>query len=981
MDTNAFLRLVLPKQGQKILAVPQQYEKDGKQLTGWKYLKYQALDAIAEAALQLDAKGRTVYFAVNGYGDWYEDANGKKRLRTQENVVACRSIYDDFDVDPEDPKKYASREAAMADIIKLAQALRLTPTITSSGGGYHCYFSLDDDMSPDEWLWLSARKRDITSHLGMKVDRAVDMDSARILRPVGTHNRKTDTPRPVEIIKVGKPYAYDKVEQALRGYIKEHNVTPAPLASKGAVANPFAAALGEYPPSSAHKVAEHCAALRGVAECRSDGVTEPLWRAMIGTVKHCIEGAELCHEWSQGDARYDQTECQAKIDNWNYGPTSCTTFDTLVNCRENCPHAAKVTHPIRLGYSEESQVVDTPTPEPAQETKAPSTNIAGVDIPYWPESGYRWSGAALAKANRDDDGVVHWRPFCRSFVYPVNRIRTEDGTWALHLKALEHNGTWRELLMPTADLASTDMMAKTLAHYEIFMHYTKTARGDMAEYLMGMTERLQQYRIETKTYEKFGWTDNFSGFVMGTNMIRLDKEETVLCGPGVPRDIAVDFGTGGTLEEWIANTDTLLNRPGAEIMQFVLCHSIGSSLVEIMGSSNWHGLPVSLVGPSGHGKSTISKIACGFYGKPSLFEKQGNEDGATIGAAIKRIAVMGTLPSVLDEMSGRKPEELTRIGYALGNGRDKDRLRSNGQFATTGEEWFKNSIANSNESTHESISQLPSSYKVEATQLRFFEIPLAEGYIHTVFNDVDRTFVEGHMDDVYGHACRPFLRFVMKNRDWVRRQMVAARQKYNPRSQEETKERFYSDCIVTALVAGKIAQKLGLIHFDVKAMTDWAFSHVSALRETRTGMKIDPSAYVAQMVASLQGRTIVTKHFAEGHGPWTETPIAQLRFAPVSRVALDDKRMFVSTKYVSDWCREHQVPPRAVVGEMERCGFVLKAADGKPSAMRRLGAGTTEPSAPTRCYELDYNLMYNTGLPTLRVVAKEDKVVTTSVTA
>jgi hypothetical protein len=324
-------------------------------------------------------------------------------------------------------------------------------------------------------------------------------------------------------------------------------------------------------------------------------------------------------------------------------------------------------------------------------------------------------------------------------------------------------------------------------------------------------------------------------------------------------------------------------------------------------------------------------------------------------------------------MSGRKPEDLTRIGYALGNGRDKERLRSNGQFATIGDEMFKNSIANSNESTHEAIAQLPSGFKVEATQLRFFEIPLPEGYIHTVFSDIDRTFVEHHMDNVYGHACRPFLRFVMQNRDWVRRQMVAARQKFNPQSQEETKERFYIDCIVTALVAGKIAQKLGLIHFSVKAMTDWALSHVAALRETRVHMKVDPSAFVAQMVASLQGRVLITKYFGDGRTNH-EVPIAQLRSAPVARIATEDKRVFVSSKYVADWCREHDVPPKIITNELERTGHLLKTVDGKPSTMRRLGSGTTEASTPTRCYELDYNLLYGTGLPTLRVVPTEQPV-------
>ena len=245
---------------------------------------------------------------------------------------------------------------------------------------------------------------------------------------------------------------------------------------------------------------------------------------------------------------------------------------------------------------------------------------------------------------------------------------------------------------------------------------------------------------------------------------------------------------------------------------------MGSILVELMGSSNWHGLPLAFTGHGGTGKSTAAKIACGFYGKPEYMERQTGDQGATLNAVIKRIAIMGAVPLLLDEFSGRTPEELTRTGYALANGRDKERLSTSGKFATVGGQWFKNSFITSNDSILESIAKLPAGYKVEATQLRFFEIPLAEGFVRTNFSDVTQAFVEHHMDNVYGEACLPYIRFIIKHRDWVRRQIVSARSKFNPKSEDDNKERFYRDTIVTALVAGKIAEKIGLISFDVNAM-------------------------------------------------------------------------------------------------------------------------------------------------------------------
>ena len=104
-----------------------------------------------------------------------------------------------------------------------------------------------------------------------------------------------------------------------------------------------------------------------------------------------------------------------------------------------------------------------------------------------------------------------------------------------------------------------------------------------------------------------------------------NDEQEVLCDSDMPLDIAVDFGRSGTLEEWIANIDTLYNREGAEPFQFALCHSMGSALVELMGSSNWHGLPLAFTGSGGTGKSTACKIACGFFGNPAFMERQTGE--------------------------------------------------------------------------------------------------------------------------------------------------------------------------------------------------------------------------------------------------------------------------------------------------------------------------------------------------------------------
>ena len=969
MGTEEFLKLVLPRQGNKILALPQPKQTGG---VWFKYKVYPSIESVANAALEVDGRGETVYFAVSTFGDWYEDeTTGKRRIRTQDNVVACRSLFDDFDVEAGNLSKYDNRKEALADIIKLAQSVKLTPTITSSGGGYHCYFSLDQDISREQWEELSLMKRDITTYLSMRVDRAVDMDSARILRPVGTHNRKRDTAVPVEIVKQGRAYSYEKVRTALESFIEINNV-PRVSALKESIANPFAAALGEYPPSDAEKVAEHCAAIR---EFRDTGLPnrgqEPHWHRAIGVVKHCTDGESIIHLWSSKASSYSSAETQDKIDAWGYGPSSCDEMDKIIGCKAKCPHAAKVKSPIALGYADDAPSVSQASQPPAPKTAHKLVTIEGEDIPYWPTSGYRWDGSVLSKAFADPDGIVQYRPFCRSFLYPINRIKDSEGTWVIHWRAKEKNGRWREFYMPTLELAAPEAMAKTLASHEVFLTKNNTARRDMAEFAEGLIETLQAWRVETKTYKQFGWNEDRSGFIIGTKMITLKGEEDVLFDESVPSDIAVDFGTSGSLEDWVRNIDFLYNRKGAEPFQFALCHSMGSVLVELLASSNWHGLPLAFTGKGGTGKSTAAKVACGFYGRPALMEKQASEQGSTLNAAIKRIAVMGAVPTLLDELSGRQPDELTRIGYALANGRDKERLGSNGRFATVGGQWFKNSFITSNDSIHETISKMPAGYRVEATQLRFFEVQLPDGYRSEIFPDVDSEFIEEHMDHVYGEACRPYLRFILKNQDWVRRQLVAARGKFNPKSDEDNSERFYRDTIVTALVAGKIAERLGLVAFDLSSMKKWALDQVMKMRESRRESNIDISEHVAQFLTSLQGRLIVTKKFGDGRTKRTEVPLEQLRQQAVGRVCTEEKKFYVTAKYVSDWCKEHNVAVSSLREELDRDGYMIWTQDGKPSRRICIGSGTSFPSGQAWCYELQYDKVFSGRAP-LQIVNNEN---------
>ena len=81
MGIQQFLELVVPDKGAKIIALA---TPTGRGNIWCKYKKYDSTKAAAAAAEFFDDNGETVYFAVNSFGDWYEDERKKKRrIRTQ----------------------------------------------------------------------------------------------------------------------------------------------------------------------------------------------------------------------------------------------------------------------------------------------------------------------------------------------------------------------------------------------------------------------------------------------------------------------------------------------------------------------------------------------------------------------------------------------------------------------------------------------------------------------------------------------------------------------------------------------------------------------------------------------------------------------------------------------------------------------------------------------------------------------------------
>lgn len=968
MDTASFFQKVLPAGGLKILAelVPFKDKKTGATRDGWRYTTYHSAETMAEAVEQFGRQKRTIYHACHAYGDWYMDeAKNKKRLRTAINVVACRSLYDDIDIGKEGC--YQTRKEAMDAVRAVVKAGALpTPLVVYSGGGIHLYWPLTHDITPEQWLRLAAAKRQITSHYGLKVDRAVDMDVARVLRPVGTRNHKyEDSPEVVAKNDVS-PYDPTTLQERMDAFIADNAMEPAPLPRK-TVANAFGNLLrGDFEPSFADIVAKHCAQIRWFKE--TGAPDEPVWHKCLGLVKFCVDGESIVHEWSSQYSDYDAAETQTKLDAWEYDPTTCATFRSVAGercegCTQKCKSPIALGHAVREGEAAKIDVSETPPPE----TPAPQVTLTREEViakckpsRYYEDDDHRLCTTV------EVDGVNRKAVVSYNAFWITGWVAQPDKTWDIGVSYRARHGAVRKFTIPAACLSSIDKFVGALAMYGVFLAGTKMG-GFALQYAKEFLDNLQYMGAEVDTVDAFGWDDKYESFVIGCQRYTTGGiKEVHLTDAVMSSGMGTEFGVSGSKERWVELVDKLYNRPGAEAYQFLFLVAASAPLVKIAGIDGFHGIPVALTGESGLGKTATCRMACGIWGKGSTFLHDSSTSGTTQMAMIKRMAIMRHLPRIFDEMTGQKTELLRDQLFALSNGQDKDRLKADGTFATGGMTWDTPSFITGNFDFTGMLNNLDMQQK-DAAMVRVFEIKLPADYNERLWAgelaEVKNT-IDGELQDIYGHGSAELIPFYIEKRSKIREHIFKFRGKFSIDDRSQIRERFYYDLLAVAMVAGHVMRKLGFIRFDLNNVERWAVDNIKTLRAARAAVSMTDEEYISQFLSWLQGRMLVTKSIPNiRSGESYELPLELPKNGPaMARLAVGDRRLIVSVKGLSEWCKEFGGASANTVRDwMDKHGYVLhvQGREANGAFGFRLGQGTHVPTGVARCLELNYSKVYD----------------------
>lgn len=178
---ETFLQRVLPTVGAYIVG----------ELTADKKFKNYHANSVRNAVskvFEIDAAGNDAFFALASYHE--------PGTRKGDNVLSVKSFWIDLDCGEEkeaEGKGYAGKRSAVTGLLAFCTAYDLPiPTIVDSGGGLHCYWILNQEISAAEWLPLAKKLKQIMA-MGAAVllaDPSRTADIASVLRPPGTRNRK-----------------------------------------------------------------------------------------------------------------------------------------------------------------------------------------------------------------------------------------------------------------------------------------------------------------------------------------------------------------------------------------------------------------------------------------------------------------------------------------------------------------------------------------------------------------------------------------------------------------------------------------------------------------------------------------------------------------------------------------------------------------------------------------------------------------------
>lgn len=828
MDTTEFLGRVLPDTGYYVATVINPDRRAQK--------SYETIDALSNAVIRIDISGSNVYYAMSSF----VEAGNRKQV----NVKETKALF--IDIDCGEDKPFADqREGAKALKVFLKASGLPAPMIVNSGRGLHVYWPLTVALAPADWQPLADALKECAKANGFEIDPAVTADSARVLRPLGTHNPKNGVE--VTLIKDAPDNDPADLRRLLASYMHRTPVKRG-FAAQAKPVSSITGALAsgtEYEPAVAGNIIGGCNQVRWAATNQSE-VEEPFWYALLGIAAFCEDHEATAIAWSDQHPDYDYSRTVLKVEQWRgraTGPTTCAKFKDLreSGCKK-CPYAGKITTPCQIGRK-------------MVEAEGPAEDVLDTvahDVPL-PHGFKRTAKGGIAQTIDDTD--IEVVPFD---LYPVGYGKDEALGYEVvryHWKR-PHKG-WQELKFRQAYLADGNREFPTaIADQGIVLPF-KGVTERFQYMLRSYMDELRKLRTTTNLYTSLGWKEENTLFVIGDKQVRNDEQgqtvvEDVVLSSAVQRVGAGMYGTKGEHDKWIKVTK-LMEVAGLKAHIFAMGVSMSAPLYNFTGLK---GGVLSLYGPTGSGKSLAQLAMQSIWGNPIELHFQSKY---TQNALFTRLSFYCNLPMTIDETTMMPDKEVGDFIYGVTQGRDKSRLnaRVEEREART---WAAPVTLSTNRPMGGKL--LAATFETDAQMARMLELSLESSDIFTKSTDVGRKFYNTVTRN-YGHVGLWVLQYLVAKGEaavvkMIADHMIAFEKKYKVRFTGE--ERYWEVMIVLADLMNKIATEQGWVDYNYTVATEYALEQAGMIRRSISAAKTDEFDLLGEYLNEMRAATVIVSH-------------------------------------------------------------------------------------------------------------------------
>lgn len=963
-----FLTALWPDEGFYCLATPYKIPNTDRTV-----FAHKVFSTIEDAAAYADANKHKydMFFAVHTLKqekvwnpekyNYKTDSLGAYETRKHSNMLGAKCFFFDLDVGSEE-KKYQSQPEALQDLIRFCKEAQLPrPLVTSSGGGLHVYWLLDEMVPVQEWRDHSIKLRQIARHHGLKFDPARTTDVSSVLRVVGTFNLKNSAnPRPVRNLTPAAVTPKKKFLKLLNAAVTRSGVEvqPAPRVFDNWDSNLKEEFSG--PPTTIKAVLTACAQMRYLAKMQGN-VSEPEWYQSLNIVRFLENGDKLIHKISQGHPQYsfDATEQKvAQLRSKNVGPTSCSKLAEVCGAErcEGCMFAGKVKSPIVAGRYKD------PAPTPVVQQQL-GTTVITTTVPEPPKPYTRMKDGRIGTTVMNKDGDEKFVVIYNNDLYPVRRLvnqssEVEQQMWRV---TLPRTGE-KDFILDADALYDKRKFVTAISNQGIYPEASNVSH--LQDYMIAYIAELQKLTDAEAQCNHLGWTDDKTKFIMPDKIIQPDgSAKPAMLSLGAQRSSAQVFKKG-TLERQIELLK-FYDKPAYIPNQFYILCALAAPIFMYTGH---HGVVVNATGEAGASKSTSLYAAASLWGQPELYPINGTNNGATVKGRNERVTTLANLPVCVDEITHMPVKDAIDLAMSITQPGHRIRLEQTGvERGATGSYKATIMLTTANTSLHALLST--DNAAGTAGSMRVFEIQFKRQLVHSK-SDAD-DFLHELMQN-FGHVGEVFISYVIQHREEVEAMVRKVMRWIDKVCDIQPSERFWSSTIAAVIVALVIARRLGLLSYSLDNLKQWILEkQVPYMRGVVVEEYTNPVGILADYLEHINSNILIVSKSTGFGGPMTivnKTPHGEL----LARYDADDKTMWVSRKGFKDYCMSIGANPRKVLEDLsqaktdadDRVVRIVPSTNVK----KVLGAGTELAKAQSWCFLVNMAHKEVSGAVDLQVI-------------